>query len=172
MQKLDRDVFWVKEIAIIWIRIRSTSLSAIKLSGSTSGRFIFLTSHLSKGIQSLMILLIYLSPFRQEDHECRLLGMAENSLVELARTRQKSRWGVNDKWDAHSFHLKVLFQIPMMAFSNELWYSNGQNSIFVFNIVLLTSLSLPFFEPLNDITGRSRRIFTKQQTVWSISFTF
>merc|ERR1719367_1484248 len=29
---------------------------------------------------------------RPEDHECRLLGMAENSLVELARTRQKSHW--------------------------------------------------------------------------------
>jgi len=34
---------------------------------------------------------------RPEDHECRLLGMAENSLVELARTRQKARWGVKDK---------------------------------------------------------------------------
>jgi hypothetical protein len=30
--------------------------------------------------------------FRQEMHECRLLAMAENSLVELARTRQKNRW--------------------------------------------------------------------------------
>jgi len=32
-----------------------------------------------------------------DDHECRLLGMAENNLVELARTRQKSRWKKNNK---------------------------------------------------------------------------
>jgi len=29
---------------------------------------------------------------RQNIHECRLLGMAENSLVELARTKQQSHW--------------------------------------------------------------------------------
>lgn len=28
----------------------------------------------------------------QDDHECRLLGMAENALVDLARARQKFRW--------------------------------------------------------------------------------
>ena len=30
--------------------------------------------------------------FSQDDHECRLLGMAENALVDLARARQKFRW--------------------------------------------------------------------------------
>ena len=30
--------------------------------------------------------------YRQNIHECRLLGMAQKSLLELARTKQQSRW--------------------------------------------------------------------------------
>ena len=66
----------------------------------------------------------FFSPFRPEDHECRLLGMAENSLVELARTRQKARWGVKDKWDAHSiphFHFDGIFKFKWTVI-----FSNGQ----------------------------------------------
>lgn len=33
---------------------------------------------------------------KQDDHECRLLGMAENALVDLARARQKFRWDNGD----------------------------------------------------------------------------
>ena len=39
----------------------------------------------------IFILFFYFS-FSQDDHECRLLGMAENALVDLARARQKFRW--------------------------------------------------------------------------------
>ena len=44
-----------------------------------------------------MLTCVSLFIFRQDEHDCRLLGMAENSLVELARTRQQARWTKSEK---------------------------------------------------------------------------
>ena len=56
-------------------------------------------------MQASNIYYIFFRPFshevvaykiKQDDHECRLLGMAENALVDLARARQKFRWDNGD----------------------------------------------------------------------------